>query len=82
MLKHLVAAFIVVFLWCAPAFAQTHNGAYTVTTCGTAPNGFNFSGANGSFPGGGLIIDGAGNLYGASQYGGAFNFGAIFKFTP
>lgn len=52
MLKHLVAAFIVVFLWCAPAFAQTHNGAYTVTTCGTAPNGFNFSGANGYSAGG------------------------------
>ncbi len=32
-------------------------------------------------PGSDLLLDSAGNIYGASYYGGAFGFGAIFKVT-
>lgn len=35
--------------------------------------------ADGAYPAAGLIMDGAGNLYGATQNGGANNFGAVFK---
>jgi len=35
----------------------------------------------GAFPGGGLIADTVGNLYGTSG-GGVFNFGAVFKLRP
>jgi uncharacterized repeat protein (TIGR03803 family) len=31
---------------------------------------------------GGVIVDGAGNLYGTTVYGGAYNFGAVFQLTP
>src|ERR1700730_2233096 len=36
----------------------------------------------GGRPGGGLIIDQAGNLYGTTNDGGAFKYGVVFKLTP
>jgi uncharacterized repeat protein (TIGR03803 family) len=41
-----------------------------------------FNGANGDGPQGDLIIDGAGNLYGMTELGGANGFGTVFKLAP
>jgi uncharacterized repeat protein (TIGR03803 family) len=38
-----------------------------------------FGGTLGAEPGGGLMADGAGNLYGTASIGGAFNFGTVFE---
>jgi uncharacterized repeat protein (TIGR03803 family) len=38
-----------------------------------------FNGANGLNPGAGLIMDGGGNLYGTTESGGAFGYGAVFE---
>jgi uncharacterized repeat protein (TIGR03803 family) len=41
------------------------------------------SGADGKQPDyGGLILDGAGNLYGATEYGGAHGCGTVFELSP
>jgi len=37
---------------------------------------------DGARPFGGLIIDMAGNLYGATYYGGAYNGGTVFEIAP
>lgn len=37
---------------------------------------------DGAFPYGNLILDSAGNLYGTTDLGGAYNQGTIFKLTP
>lgn len=39
-------------------------------------------GTDGATPMGGLVEDGAGNLYGTTSVGGAFNAGIVFKLTP
>ncbi len=41
-----------------------------------------FTGADGSDPLAGLIFDAAGNLYGTTYYGGAVDWGVVFKLTP
>jgi uncharacterized repeat protein (TIGR03803 family) len=41
-----------------------------------------FNGTNGDQPYGGVIADGAGNLYGTTQYGGATNQGAVYELSP
>jgi uncharacterized repeat protein (TIGR03803 family) len=41
-----------------------------------------FTGANGSSPAGGVVADGAGNLYGTADGGGANSDGVVFKVTP
>jgi uncharacterized repeat protein (TIGR03803 family) len=43
---------------------------------------FPSSGANGRYPQGTLLRDGAGALYGTTQYGGAGGYGTLFKVTP
>jgi uncharacterized repeat protein (TIGR03803 family) len=40
------------------------------------------SGCAAGFPAGGVIFDGAGNLYGTTEYGGAHNEGTVFQLTP
>ena len=39
-------------------------------------------GSDGGEPTGGVIFDGAGNLYGAAQLGGASGYGAVFRLVP
>jgi uncharacterized repeat protein (TIGR03803 family) len=41
-----------------------------------------FNGANGDTPWAGLVIDGAGNLYGTTSLGGTNNTGTVFKISP
>lgn len=59
-------------------FEMTRNskGVWTVTTL------HSFDGTDGSSPNGGLIFDEAGNLYGTSPDGGAYDFGTVFELTP
>jgi uncharacterized repeat protein (TIGR03803 family) len=37
---------------------------------------------NGQYPAGGLISDAQGNLYGTTQYGGAYGSGSVYELTP
>jgi uncharacterized repeat protein (TIGR03803 family) len=39
-------------------------------------------GSDGAGPAAGLVIDGSGNLYGTTQYGGTPNLGTIFRISP
>jgi uncharacterized repeat protein (TIGR03803 family) len=41
-----------------------------------------FEGADGSDPWSGVIFDSAGNLYGVTESGGAYNYGAIYDLMP
>jgi uncharacterized repeat protein (TIGR03803 family) len=43
---------------------------------------FSFHGPDGAHPYGALIADGAGNLYGTTNQGGANNVGAVFELSP
>jgi uncharacterized repeat protein (TIGR03803 family) len=43
---------------------------------------WNFNGADGDLPIGGLIFDGAGNLYGTTYEGGSAGGGVVFEVTP
>jgi uncharacterized repeat protein (TIGR03803 family) len=53
------------------------NGTWTQTVL------WSFSGGNdGGKPAGGLIFDSAGNLYGATQVGGAYGYGSVFQLVP
>jgi len=54
------------------------NGTWTSTFVYTFPA----SGVDGDFPVGNLIVDAAGNLYGTTEYGGAFGWGAAFRLSP
>jgi uncharacterized repeat protein (TIGR03803 family) len=49
------------------------NGSSTITTL------VSFNGSNGSFPTGSLLLDGSGNLYGTTAYGGANSVGTVFE---
>jgi uncharacterized repeat protein (TIGR03803 family) len=49
------------------------HGSGTITTLAS------FSGSDGSYPLGGLVIDGGGNLYGTTESGGAPNEGTVFE---
>ncbi len=48
-------------------------GSGTITTLAS------FNGTNGSFPEAGLILDGSGNLYGTTGFGGASDDGTVFE---
>lgn len=43
---------------------------------------FNNNGTDGYHPQGGLVFDAAGNLYGTTYAGGAYNWGTVFELTP
>jgi uncharacterized repeat protein (TIGR03803 family) len=63
-------------------------GVYKLATDGTLTTIYNFQGgSDGGGPLGGLLIDGAGNLYGTTKFGGSGNFcsggcGTVFKIAP
>lgn len=57
-----------------PAFAQTETILYDFCTSTGCPNG--------GYPPAGPVMDSAGNFYGTTADGGAFNDGAIYKVTP
>lgn len=49
----------------------------------TVLHSFNNDGVDGTFPfGSSVALDAAGNLYGTTSRGGAFNFGTVFKIDP
>jgi uncharacterized repeat protein (TIGR03803 family) len=58
-------------LFAISASAQTYNQIYSF---GALPDG--------SFPAGHMAFDSAGNLYGATVYGGAYSYGTIFELSP
>lgn len=60
----------IVFGAAVPALPQT------VTTL------YSFSGPDGASPGGPLLLDSFGNLYGTTSAGGAHNHGTVFQLTP
>ena len=39
-------------------------------------------GGNGYWPVAGVVLDSEGNVYGATQYGGSFDYGTVFKLDP
>jgi uncharacterized repeat protein (TIGR03803 family) len=41
-----------------------------------------FNGADGEWPNGGVILDNAGNLYGATAFGGSSNAGVVYEVNP
>jgi uncharacterized repeat protein (TIGR03803 family) len=43
---------------------------------------YQFTGPNGDYPLGGVVADSKGVLYGTTAYGGTYNEGIVFKFTP
>jgi uncharacterized repeat protein (TIGR03803 family) len=62
---------------------RNHNGTvFKIATDGTETVIHTFNGINGANPYTGLVADGAGNLYGATVYGGTYNYGTVFKITP
>jgi len=62
---------------CGVVFKLTpSNGGWTETTV------YSFTGPDGAWPFGGLIFDAAGNLYGTTESGGSYNYGAIYELMP
>jgi len=58
---------------------------YKVNNSGieTVLHSFNADGIDGTYPfGSSVVLDTAGNLYGTTSRGGAFNFGTVFKIDP
>jgi uncharacterized repeat protein (TIGR03803 family) len=56
---------------------------YKLDTTGTETVLYSFAGGtDGKYPGGTLILDGAGNLYGTTQQGGRYGLGVVFKLKP
>jgi uncharacterized repeat protein (TIGR03803 family) len=55
---------------------------FKMTPSGTITTLYNFSGADGQNPEGGLVLGTDGNFYGATTIGGANNDGTVFKITP
>jgi len=48
----------------------------------TVLHNFQANGADGFNPDAGVAVDAAGNVYGTTSGGGAFNFGTVYKVTP
>jgi uncharacterized repeat protein (TIGR03803 family) len=70
--KSILTLITLILLICAVSLAgaATHKVLYTFT-----------GGLDGGQPYAGLIQDAAGNLYGVTESGGAFNYGTVFKLT-
>jgi uncharacterized repeat protein (TIGR03803 family) len=65
------AAFTVTLAVSIGASAQTEKILYSFT-----------NGADGGYPEAALLADGNGNLYGTTEFGGAYGAGAVFELTP
>lgn len=52
------------------------DGSWTETTI------YNFSGPDGNGPVGALVFDPKGNMYGTTDWGGAYGFGVVFQLAP
>ncbi len=46
------------------------------------PHIFDNNGTDGDYPRAGLVLDGSGNLYGTTFYGGTYGYGTVFELTP
>jgi len=55
---------------------------FELSTAGRFTTLHRFAGADGANPYDGLVLDGAGNLYGTTFFGGSDNYGVVFKLTP
>jgi uncharacterized repeat protein (TIGR03803 family) len=66
------------------AGALGHGTVFKMTPAGAETTLYSFAGgtADGGSPYSGLIMDGAGNLYGSTQFGGPNDDGTVFKVTP
>jgi uncharacterized repeat protein (TIGR03803 family) len=63
--------------------ANNEGTVFKLAPDGTETVLYSFTGEpDGLIPRGGMSIDLAGNLYGVTQLGGAYNYGTIFKITP
>ena len=73
-------------LYGATLFGGTFNfgTVFKVDTTGaeTVLHTFSATGGDGAIPGGGLVRDRAGNLYGTTNSGGSSYFGTVFKLDP
>jgi uncharacterized repeat protein (TIGR03803 family) len=49
---------------------------------GSVVHVFQYNTTDGQVPSGPVTIDGSGNLYGTTEFGGANGFGAVYKLTP
>jgi uncharacterized repeat protein (TIGR03803 family) len=58
------------------AFKLTSNGSVTVL------HNFGSQLGDGTYPGWGLVRDKQGNLYGTTNYGGAYGYGTVYRLTP
>ncbi len=56
-------------------FELDHTGKFTTLYAFTG-------GSDGAYPGSGVILDSAGNLYGTGQFGGTDNQGVVFELSP
>lgn len=68
-----IALALVAALWLAVVVPSAQAQAYKETVLHT------FTGADGFYPQAGVIRDAAGNLYGTTRFGGAYNAGVVFK---
>jgi len=55
---------------------------YELSKDGTLTLLHRFTGSDGEYPVGGLILDANRNLYGTAQYGGSDDYGTVWKLTP
>lgn len=55
---------------------------FKITPTGAITTLYNFSGADGQNPDGGLVLGTDGNFYGTTNFGGTNNLGTVFKITP
>src|ERR1700733_12719061 len=68
----LTIVLLAIFVGAVPAAqAQTFTVLYEFTP-----------GGNGYWPVAGVVLDLEGNVYGATQYGGSFDYGTVFKLDP
>ncbi|HEV2378626.1 MAG TPA: choice-of-anchor tandem repeat GloVer-containing protein [Terriglobia bacterium] len=67
----MVAALLMTLAAAIAAPAQTYTVVYTFQ-----------GGTDGSFPQAGVVVDGLGNFYGTTPFGGAFDFGTVFRVDP